>query len=144
MPGPPNSATGFGGAPFGSTIVPWDLLDFLDKPAKRPSEGASEFELNLIGLGSDSATSLPANATRGSRVLRVVVLGEKIVKLVFGTSEEGDANSIFTNLDAIVPAGEPDRRQKFLDIVNRSKQSVSAAGWTLLDPVWLADPPVGG
>lgn len=142
MPGTPNTFVPAGTSPlFGD--VPVDVIDVVDKPPKRPSDAASEFEINIIQLASESATAVASNLNPLAKVLRIIVLGEKVVKLIFGSDEERGSNTLFGVMDEAFQVPPAVGTDKLRAIVEKVKVQASAAGWTVMEPVWLKDPKVG-
>lgn len=143
MPGPTNHFVPAGASPLFGDVPVSEILDLADKPAKKPTDAATEFELNIINLASESATAVAANVSPYSRVLKIIVLGGKVLKLVFGTADEGGPNQIFGVMDeAFLPI--PDLAGgKLKEIVDKAKNQFTAAGWVVMEPVWLKDPKVG-
>lgn len=140
---PPNKAEG--GSPiFGFTIGVDEIIDLFDKPGKRPSEAALEFEQRVFEQSVQSSLPPTTSAGKVGVIIRLIVLGEKLVKLVFGTSEDAGSNSSFALLDDLIKGDHPDKKARLFDLVRRSRAKFGQAGITLLDPVWLADPAVGG
>lgn len=139
----PNRAEG--GSPiFGFTVGVDEIIDLFDKPGKRPSEAALEFEQRVFEQSIQSSLPPTTSAGRAATIIRLIVIGEKLVKLVFGSSEDAGSNSSFAILDDLIKGNHPDKKARLFDLVQRSRANFGQAGITLFDPVWLADPAVGG
>ncbi len=146
MPNTPNSAgasLGLASSPalFGDLFDPADIIDIFEGPGKKLSKAAQDLESFLIEQGGHkSSLDVLAPLGKANKVIRFVILGGKLVNVIFGSEDQSAANSYLVPLDEFADFVNPIPVQEFAAYV-RSLQSIgTAAGWLIMDPVWLGDP----
>jgi hypothetical protein len=118
-----------------------DILDFLDGPSKRPSKAATELEAFLFELASiKSSMGIAGGGGRAGLVLRIILIGEKLVKIVIGTSEADSGNSYLFPLDDLRDDDNQTNFSAFSEFVNRLQTIGTKAGFSVMEPTYIGDP----
>jgi hypothetical protein len=139
MPGP-NSGSPYYPAVFALGPDFDDIVDFLEGAPKRIQDALNDSEGRIFELATKSPL-FDAQPLPGTKTLKLVVVGLKVLKAVFGgESEGGTAGVLIENLsdtfdiNGAVP--QP--------IVERYVRSIadhfSAAGYQVMEPTYIGDP----
>lgn len=118
-------------------------VDFLKKASPLLNQAITDFETKILELARQSLF-LPAG--RVIRIIGLVVTGEKILKLIVGTDDEGGGSGKALgqfDLSALAdPEGNLPVSEVFQIIAESARARLTAAGLTVADPTFLADPAV--
>lgn len=138
MPTTPNT----GGASLSVTFIAGsvieDLLDLFEPNPKKPSSAADSLQATAFENAINTSMEIASGKGRVVTVLRVAVLGLKVIKLVFG-DDAGGETSFFYSLDQITAPGN-DATSVIREKLRELSVQGAAAGLVMMDPVWLGDP----
>jgi hypothetical protein len=146
MPNSPNSAganIGPAGPPalFGDLFDVGDIIDIFEGPGKKLSKAAQDLESFLVEQGGHkSSLDVLAPLGKANKVIRFVILGGKLVNVIFGDDDQSAANSYLVPLDEFADFVNPIPIREFQEYVTRLQSLGTEAGWLIMDPVWLGDP----
>lgn len=117
-----------------------DGVDFLKGEGKTFKQNFNDFMKNLTEYGSKS-DFIPAS--RAIKITGLVVTGLKILKLLIGDDSGGVTEIGSFNLDDFDVFGvQLPASDAFRALFDRARVELSALGFTIIEPTFLADPAV--
>lgn len=114
------------------------IIDAIDQP-QRPSDVVQDAETKLLE-NIVKGLQKSAGSNRAVRVISIVVIGGKIIKLLFGG--EVDSGGLFLPIDELIAPDYTTDPLRVARLVDRLQTQISGAGIVVMDPVWLRDPKV--